>query len=136
MWTVPSCRSLQRRPGLSVAGVRPGGVGVAPTGERIGGERIFALGVSLGGYAALYYGLHVGAAGVLSLAGATDLTRKQRQGKITITALVVALLATAINLGHSPESTTTPGMVALALSVVAVAIFLVAVILMVWRSDP
>lgn len=40
----------------------------------IGGTRICALGVSRGGYAALYYGLKLDAASILSLAGATDYT--------------------------------------------------------------
>jgi hypothetical protein len=43
---------------------------------KLGGKRIFTLGVSLGGYPALHYGLRLGAEGVLSLAGATDLTRE------------------------------------------------------------
>ena|SRR6266545_1813670 len=42
--------------------------------EALGGKRIYALGVSVGGYAAMYYGLQLGAAGVLNLAGASDLT--------------------------------------------------------------
>jgi hypothetical protein len=42
--------------------------------EELGAKRIYALGVSIGGYAAMYYGLQLGAAGVLNLAGATDLT--------------------------------------------------------------
>lgn len=37
-------------------------------------RRVYTLGVSLGGYAALYYGLELGAAAVLSLAGASDYT--------------------------------------------------------------
>jgi hypothetical protein len=40
----------------------------------LGGKRIYTLGVSLGGYAAMYYGLELGATGILNLAGATDLT--------------------------------------------------------------
>ena len=40
----------------------------------VGGKRIYALGVSRGGYAALYYGLALGAASVLSLSGPTDYT--------------------------------------------------------------
>jgi hypothetical protein len=42
--------------------------------EELDGKRTFTLGVSLGGYPALYYGLELGAAGALSLAGDTDLT--------------------------------------------------------------
>jgi pimeloyl-ACP methyl ester carboxylesterase len=42
--------------------------------DEVGGRRIYALGVSMGGYAALYYGLQLGAEGVLNLAGATDFT--------------------------------------------------------------
>jgi len=43
--------------------------------EKLGGKRIYTLGVSAGGYAAMYYGLQLNAVAVLSLAGATDLTR-------------------------------------------------------------
>lgn len=43
--------------------------------KSLGGRKIYAFGVSLGGYPALYYGLQLGARGVLSLAGSTDLTR-------------------------------------------------------------
>lgn len=42
--------------------------------DQLNGKHIYTLGVSLGGYAALHYGLELGAAGVLSLAGDTDLT--------------------------------------------------------------
>src|SRR5437764_209788 len=42
--------------------------------DEIDGEEIYTLGVSLGGYAAMYYGLELGAAAVLNLAGATDYT--------------------------------------------------------------
>ena len=42
--------------------------------NKLGGKRIYTFGVSRGGYAAAYYGLELGALGVLSLAGATDLT--------------------------------------------------------------
>jgi hypothetical protein len=42
--------------------------------DEVGGRRIYTLGVSMGGYAALYYGLQLGAEGVLNLAGATDFT--------------------------------------------------------------
>ena len=42
--------------------------------REIGGRRIYTFGVSLGGFPALHYGLELGAAGVLALAGATDLT--------------------------------------------------------------
>lgn len=50
----------------------------------IGGKRIYTLGVSMGGYPALYYGLQLGAAGALSLSGATDLTPAfvERQGSV------------------------------------------------------
>jgi hypothetical protein len=41
----------------------------------LGGKRIYVLGASFGGYPALYYGLQVGAEGVFSLGGMTDLTR-------------------------------------------------------------
>jgi len=44
--------------------------------DAIGGKKIFTFGVSRGGYPALYYGLELGAASVLSLAGATDYTRE------------------------------------------------------------
>jgi hypothetical protein len=41
---------------------------------KLEGKRIYTLGVSHGGYPALHYGLELGAAGALSLAGDTDLT--------------------------------------------------------------
>ena len=44
--------------------------------DEIGGKKIFTFGVSRGGYPALYYGLELGAAAVLSFAGATDYTQE------------------------------------------------------------
>lgn len=41
----------------------------------LGGQRLYTLGVSGGGYAALHYGFHLGAAGVLNLCGRIDMTR-------------------------------------------------------------
>jgi len=49
--------------------------GLRRIADDINARRIFTLGSSLGGFAALYYGLALDAVAVLSLAGATDLTR-------------------------------------------------------------
>lgn len=44
--------------------------------KSLGGVQIYTLGVSQGGYPALYYGLRLGAQGVLNIAGLTDLTHE------------------------------------------------------------
>jgi hypothetical protein len=58
---------------------------------KLEGKRIYTLGVSHGGYPALHYGLELGAAGALSLAGAAlDLRRRTRSDVSSESALMPA----------------------------------------------
>src|SRR5215216_1099341 len=80
--------------------------------EGLDAKRVYTVGVSVGGYAAMYYALELGAAGVLNLAGTTDLTGDFVESLEAVPAVYSRLLSMApeyaVNLRESYKSATHP----------------------------
>jgi hypothetical protein len=80
----------------SLAADRPSSVAeLAKRLRELEARRIYAFGVSHGGFPALYYGLHLDASAVLTLGGATDLTRSFNEKLGQLTAVYANLIEQA-----------------------------------------